>query len=352
MDNALNLNIFNCLVLAGIIQGVVFTIVVAASKKYRSFGTLILSAFILSFSLDNFQFFLEDAGIISEVELMSKFFLPFQFLSGPLFLLYGLSLLNPNRSFQKTDVWLFIPFGVALIVSSLFKIVAANSDQSAFFSIMQASFEIASIAIDFSVLSYLMIKVYSSSDMQNLRLKWFKYVLVSLFSLTLLWIYVTYQDLYNDTDYWYYIYIGMSVVIYWMGHIGIYHFGTEVQRRKSENKQQKPNTHIATLEHLVVGERRFLDPQITLESVAAELGLSKTHLSRIINSELQMSFPDYLNKLRVEEAKSYLQNPAFSNYTLIAIGLEAGFSSKSAFNSSFKKITSLTPSEYRKKFLE
>lgn len=88
---------------------------------------------------------------------------------------------------------------------------------------------------------------------------------------------------------------------------------------------------------------------MTLEKTAEALELSQGHLSKIINTELDVSFKDYINALRVEEAKSYLSDGDFSNYTLVAIGLEAGFNSKSAFNASFKKITGQTPSQFKKR---
>jgi AraC-like DNA-binding protein len=97
----------------------------------------------------------------------------------------------------------------------------------------------------------------------------------------------------------------------------------------------------------LIEDRRFLDSSISLEIIADELNISKGHLSRIINNELSVSFSDYLNNLRVEEAKLYLQNVDFSKYTLVSIGLEAGFNSKSTFNSTFKKFTGLTPSEFK-----
>jgi len=56
--------------------------------------------------------------------------------------------------------------------------------------------------------------------------------------------------------------------------------------------------------------------------------------------------------LRVEEAKTYLIDNEFANYTLVAIGLEAGFNSKSAFNSSFKKITGKTPSQFKQRHIK
>jgi len=53
----------------------------------------------------------------------------------------------------------------------------------------------------------------------------------------------------------------------------------------------------------------------------------------------------------VNEAKSYLKNPEFSNYTITAIGLEAGFNSKSSFYEVFKKATGTTPFSYKKEGL-
>jgi len=366
----LNFNIFNSIILAGIIQGLVFGAVVACSKKYRSPSTLILAAFIVSFSFDNFQYFLEDISAISEAQLMTLYFIPFQFFSGTLFLLYGLYLLEPGRKFKRIWLWFFAPFALALIISSVFKILyAVDYDEESleiFYGYMEGGFEFVSIAFDMSVLVYLYAKIRRSEKRQTLpndfhsadRFRWFKIVMLSLFVLSVVWLAVTIEDYFYYTQNWYIIYIGMAVTVYWMGHVGIYKFGIEQERKKirhySIENRIRPehgkgkNEHIAALEQLLVAEKRFLDPTLTLDKIAEELKISKSHLSRTINAELGMGFPDYLNSLRVETAKSYLTNPEFAHYTLVAIGLEAGFNSKTTFNAAFKKLASVTPSEYRK----
>ncbi|HPJ10695.1 MAG TPA: helix-turn-helix transcriptional regulator, partial [Flavobacterium sp.] len=152
---------------------------------------------------------------------------------------------------------------------------------------------------------------------------------------------------------------GISFVTYWLGYMGIYKFGIIAERKQLKRyaEQAKPtytilekqkSSHIKAFEHLIVDQRRYLDSDLTLDRIAEELDLSNSYLSRIIKAELGVGFVDYVNTLRVEEAKRYLLNPEFSNYTLVAIGIEAGFNSKSAFYSSFKKITGQTPSDFKK----
>jgi len=59
-----------------------------------------------------------------------------------------------------------------------------------------------------------------------------------------------------------------------------------------------------------------------------------------------MSFPDFINSFRIEEAKKKLiePNPA----TIFAISLDVGFNSKAAFYTAFKKNTQMTPTEFKK----
>lgn len=89
------------------------------------------------------------------------------------------------------------------------------------------------------------------------------------------------------------------------------------------------------------------DSELTLTSLAQKTNMSRNQLSEVVNSSLGCNFYDFVNKYRVEDVKQLMSNPKFKDYTLLAIAYEAGFPSKSTFNSVFKKNTGLTPSEYR-----
>jgi putative ABC transport system permease protein len=74
-------------------------------------------------------------------------------------------------------------------------------------------------------------------------------------------------------------------------------------------------------------------------------------LSYILNSQLKMNFHDFVNQYRVEEAKNKLNDPRYAHLSLLGIGLESGFNSKTTFNRVFKQATGMTPTEYQKKLL-
>jgi AraC-like DNA-binding protein len=93
-------------------------------------------------------------------------------------------------------------------------------------------------------------------------------------------------------------------------------------------------------------ERPFLNPELTLPGLAAQLGLSTNELSRLINKELGLNFFDFVNQYRVEEVKRLLQNGEHTRQTLLGIAMDAGFNSKASFNRVFKKLSGRTPTEY------
>ena len=92
----------------------------------------------------------------------------------------------------------------------------------------------------------------------------------------------------------------------------------------------------------------YLESDLTLLKLSQQIGISTHNLSQVINEKLDMNFYDFVNKHRVEEAKRLLIDPAKQPLTILAIAEEAGFNSKTTFNSCFKKFTSTTPSEYKR----
>lgn len=97
---------------------------------------------------------------------------------------------------------------------------------------------------------------------------------------------------------------------------------------------------------IVKEEELYLDFDLKLNTVAEKLNKSIHHISQAINQNAQMSFPDFINSFRIEEAKNKLIEPKPD--TIFTISLDVGFNSKAAFYSAFKKSTNMTPTEFKK----
>ncbi|QLG45335.1 helix-turn-helix domain-containing protein [Costertonia aggregata] len=111
------------------------------------------------------------------------------------------------------------------------------------------------------------------------------------------------------------------------------------------------NVYFKELSRLMEKELMYQDAELSLSSLSERLNISVTYLSQLVNTISNQNFSDFINQYRVRDAELKLTSPSYSNYTILGIGLEAGFNSKSAFYSAFKKHTGITPSEYREKCL-
>ncbi|AHG88879.1 Helix-turn-helix, AraC domain-containing protein [Gemmatirosa kalamazoonensis] len=104
----------------------------------------------------------------------------------------------------------------------------------------------------------------------------------------------------------------------------------------------------AALLSLMDTEHPYRDPELTLPALAERLKSTPHKLSEVLNREISQTFYDFVNAYRVDEVRARLADPATKHLNILALGLDAGFASKSTFNQAFKKLTGQTPSAYRK----
>lgn len=97
----------------------------------------------------------------------------------------------------------------------------------------------------------------------------------------------------------------------------------------------------ARFEHLMFKDQVFLTPGLTVFDVADKLKTNKTYISRLVNNNYGMSFPDFINSLRIDYAEQYILHNTNAKQKIVAEA--CGFPSASALNNTFKKITGLTP---------
>jgi AraC-like DNA-binding protein len=96
----------------------------------------------------------------------------------------------------------------------------------------------------------------------------------------------------------------------------------------------------------------FVDPSLTIDSLALKFQTSRHHLSQVLNERLQKTYADYIGSLRLEEARRRLSDPGNLRYTIAGIAMDSGFNSVSTFNEAFKRQFHQTPSRYREQVLK
>lgn len=103
----------------------------------------------------------------------------------------------------------------------------------------------------------------------------------------------------------------------------------------------------ATICDYMAREKPYLEDDLSLNGLAAALGLPAHHVSMAINIETNQNFFQFVNGYRVEEAKTLLVSREWRDAPVLRIAYEAGFQSKAAFNRVFKDLAGETPSTYR-----
>lgn len=98
-----------------------------------------------------------------------------------------------------------------------------------------------------------------------------------------------------------------------------------------------------SLKQAMEDQMLFLDPQLTLKSLADSVDIHPNVLSWFLNEKMKMNFNEYVNSYRLETFKVKALDKANTHLTLLALAYESGFNSKTVFNAFFKKKEKLTP---------
>lgn len=99
------------------------------------------------------------------------------------------------------------------------------------------------------------------------------------------------------------------------------------------------------LQKLMEEEKIYHDPRLTRDEVASRLGTSRKAFLDTLQRHINMSFIEYTNKYRLDEAVELLENGEYTNET---IAEEVGFGSVNTFYRQFRQRYGISPLEYRK----
>ncbi len=131
-------------------------------------------------------------------------------------------------------------------------------------------------------------------------------------------------------------------------------FNYDLELKLSDDIQQCPESQKSRFVYrdldsrlikTIKDERLYLDPKLSVEKVAQKLSTNRTYLSQYLNSKLNTTFYEFINKYRVEAASNLLLENRKA--TLEQVSEECGFNSVSTFRRAFSKTHNMTPAQYR-----
>jgi len=224
----------------------------------------------------------------------------------------------------------------------------------------------ASVVIQFSWYQFLVQRRWNDyqkfirdevSNTENVSISWVRFFMIVFMLINLVFLLSLVVAIHFESGAWLQVTTALmfSLSIFSLGYKGI--LQKEVFQQNHDAAPVKPIVNgknkidrelIDRILSFMAERKPYLDPELTLTSLAEAVGIPRGQLSQVINDGVGDNFYDFVNKYRVEQVKMLMNDPAMKNFNMLGIALEAGFKSKSTFNLIFKRFTGLTPSEFRK----
>lgn len=319
-------------------------------------------------------------------QLLAFTFIPFTY--GPLLYLYTRFLTEEEPRFGWKSWLHFIPFLIFFALTFIYRKwdvlrISDFFERDRFFLLrMLYSISFIISISTYSILSFVLIKKYQkrlgdiySYTSDKITLNWLKIVSVS-FSATYLAMFVAGAfNIFNRTtspDPLLFSYVGLTLFAFAFSIYGykqpdiFKHYGIVPDHSspqagngtpkegngkylRSGLKEAEAEEYLQQLLKIMEEEKPYLNGELSINDLTKRMNIPRHYLTQILNEKLGKNFYTFVNEYRVKEVIGLMNDPHYRNYTLLALGFEAGFNSKSSFNNIFKNFTGMTPSEYREK---
>ncbi len=369
----IKLFILNAIFLLTAVISIITTSLLYFKKKDKTF--IFLYAILLISGLLSLQNFFNSSGLsANNTKLL---FLPINFLLalGPSIYIYTKLMISKQFKFKTVHFVLFLPVLIEFTYYTFLFLLGAqekiqfsiNYHQNIISPIEQA-FGIIYTSI-FLIISLVNLTKYEEwidnnfSNKELVTLKWLRRLLIIYSSVWVIWCAISMLDYFMfDWSLNLYVYSPIYVLfsIYTL-YVVLTAFNKkhsvlfkEYSFKRNENKDDidilnEENIQlIYKLRQIMKVEKAYLDSNLKITNLAAQLNIPSHQLSQLLNSGLKNSFYEFVNYYRIEHVKKLLTDKQMGNLTIEAIAHESGFNSKSTFNQIFKKATKMTPKEFKK----
>ena len=372
----------------GAAQGLLLAVVLARRER-GSAPNRLLSLVMAAFSLDLATAVYHATGSDAAFPHFIGIDFPLAFLYGPLLYLYARMLSRGEHTFRRSYLWHFLPFGLVLVGLIPF-FLQSGAEKLAFARGASGGMlaEVLQIVTHVKIVHALLyVGVIfpllgrhrrrmreTRSSVERVNLVWLRNLILGCVGLATMAAVLYLLSLQSDVPvigldpssvYDDVMLLGLAILIYAIGYMGLrqpeifdgrsFALAPAVREQVAEKvPYSRSGLDTGTAQQIeaqllevMEREKLYRRGDLTLQDLAIATGISGHNLTEVINTRLGQNFYDFVNGYRVRDVRERLTDPEFSHLTLLAIGMEAGFNSKSSFNAVFKKHTSMTPSEYR-----
>jgi len=306
---------------------------------------LILAAISMIFNL------LEETAGSRDIYLVTPIFL---LAKGPYFYLFVFYLVYPERHSNRNYLWHSLPMFLALPFTQWPQTIIGLG------SISQLLYAVISFQL---IYKYHRATFSNRSDADSLQLDWVIKILASFLALGLFdlirlnlqpYISMTLNhggQLFENAAF---LLLFCTLVYKALQNPRLFDGLAEFEQSEQQLQDEPPEdiSHLQviydTLEHMIKAESLHHKARLSLNDLVEKTGINQRDISQAINQVAKISFCDYINRLRIDDIKYYLDENSQSKVNLLELAFDKGFNSKSSFNSAFKRELSMTPSQYIK----
>ncbi len=370
--------ILNLLLIIGGVHGFIFNVGTFLARKKVEKPIVFLNLLVFFLSLNNLQSWMITKGLVVDVFFLKHFVVPWYVLILPMFyafLIFYLGIEKKKVPYLKLTIVIFVLELLARTV--VLVLVAKGVFKEDIFPMYNAIEDAVTLVYSLFIFKKAIQLIFGSRELYPSilafdDLKWVKRFMKWGALIFLLWSIAVLLNIFSERikapHSYYPLRIASSVLIYWIGYQAFFRYVVlkdrivlrkeirEIEKEQAitneasipSQKGSRQEAEYQKVHSYILDKQRYFDPSFSLDKLSDELSVSTGKLSSLINQFSGCNFSDYINGLRIQDAKKLLENPDFEKYTMVSIGLECGFNSKSTFYAAFKKFTGKTPTAYQK----
>ncbi|MEP1095798.1 MAG: helix-turn-helix domain-containing protein [Cyclobacteriaceae bacterium] len=364
---SLNFTIVEILYLFAAFHGVFLASLLMLKKGSNNNRYLVLLILFFSFYLTENVIY--SSGYIKQLPHLYFVTLPIIFLIGPLFYTYVRAALRSDFKLKPKDLLHLLPFIFEVIIlipfyrlSGDIKIrvyeMSLESTSSWEFSIFFVGYLIyLGGTFWYFFASYKLLRNHPdpSGAKERKKIDWLKKASFSFFSYMFLSLILSilirpFPEI--TPTYFHLNLISLTILIHAIGYVAFISpdlfNGSQISNYQfSSIGADKMRELISRLNEVVTANQPHLQSDVSAEDIGKMLGISKHQLSQLLNVGLNTNFYDFINHRRIEHSKKILLSEEYREAKILHVAFDSGFSNKASFLRNFKKLTGLTPTNYR-----